>query len=357
MFRKTLISLIIFVLLGWTNAAHAGFGISPPYLKTDKPIFPGSNYEQTITLLRSSADDELVAKITVNAPEIEPWISIDKGYTFDLPKGQLRVPMLVKVDVPSSAEIGNYKGYINVRISPKNGGGGSGVSIALGARIDIDLSITDKAYLDFNIRQVTIPDFEQLGLPWKWKIFSWFFYRTRVNMKIENTGNTKVAPSKVHIDIYDLTEKELLESYEDNSINKIEPFTTDMVTASFPTNLGPGQYWGKVKIYKEKDIVYKDKIAFTVMSNGELPGGTKMGIWPWMLLSAYVLVILLFMFILFKIRIWVYIYMLLYFISFPLRFSWKKISFLNNNIKRKFWKWMHKKASKYQEPPKNEKED
>lgn len=354
MFKKTLTTLLFFICLAWGSAAHAGFGISPPYLKTNKPIFPGSNYEQTITLLRSSADDDLVAKITVNAPEIEPWITIDKGYTFDLPKGQLRVPMLVRVNVPDSAEIGNYKGHINVRISPKSGGGGSGVSIALGARIDIDLSITDKAYLDFNIRRVTIPDFEQLGMPWKWKIFSWFFYRTKVDMKIENTGNVKVAPTKVHIDIYDLTEKELLESYEDKSIDKVEPFTTDTVTASFPTNLGPGQYWGKIKIYKDNDIVYKDKIAFTVMAHGQLPGGTKMGVWPWLLLSAYILLLLIVIFILIKIRIWVYIYMLLYFISFPLRFVWSKISALKNNIKKRFWKWMHQKASKYQEPPKKD---
>src|SRR3989339_452196 len=199
MFKKALAIFIFFVCLTWSSGAQAGFGISPPYLKTDKPIFPGANYEQTITLL------------------------------------------------PDSAEIGDYKGYINVKIVPKVQSGGSGVSIALGARIDIDLRITDKAFLDFNVRRVSIPDFEQLGTPWKWPIFSWFFYRTKVEMKIENTGNIKVAPSKVHIDVYDLTEKELLESYDDNSIEKVEPFKTETVVASFPTKLKPGQYWGKIK--------------------------------------------------------------------------------------------------------------
>src|SRR3989339_579957 len=238
MFKKALAIFIFFVCLTWSSGAQAGFGISPPYLKTDKPIFPGANYEQTITLLRSSAEDELTAKITVNAPEIESWIAIDKGYSFDLPKGQLRVPMMVRVNVPDSAEIGDYKGYINVKIVPKVQSGGSGVSIALGARIDIDLRITDKAFLDFNVRRVSIPDFEQLGTPWKWPIFSWFFYRTKVEMKIENTGN--------------------------------------------------------IKIYKDKDIIYKDKIAFTVMTHGELPSGTKIGVWPWVLLSLYVSLVLLF---------------------------------------------------------------
>ncbi|OGF25025.1 hypothetical protein A2331_00550 [Candidatus Falkowbacteria bacterium RIFOXYB2_FULL_34_18] len=354
MFKKALAIFIFFVCLTWSSGAQAGFGISPPYLKTDKPIFPGANYEQTITLLRSSAEDELTAKITVNAPEIESWIAIDKGYSFDLPKGQLRVPMMVRVNVPDSAEIGDYKGYINVKIVPKVQSGGSGVSIALGARIDIDLRITDKAFLDFNVRRVSIPDFEQLGTPWKWPIFSWFFYRTKVEMKIENTGNIKVAPSKVHIDVYDLTEKELLESYDDNSIEKVEPFKTETVVASFPTKLKPGQYWGKIKIYKDKDIIYKDKIAFTVMTHGELPSGTKIGVWPWVLLSLYVSLVLLFVYILIRIKIWVYIYLVLYFISFPIRFIWKVVARLIKKLKLKFWKWMHQKASKYQEPPKDE---
>jgi hypothetical protein len=69
-----------------SNFAHAGFGISPPYVKTDKPIFPGSQFEQKITLLRSSADDEMQAEITINAPEIESWINIRQGEVFDLPK-------------------------------------------------------------------------------------------------------------------------------------------------------------------------------------------------------------------------------------------------------------------------------
>ena len=90
------------------HPANAGFGISPPYVKSDR-LIPGSYYEQKITLLRSAADENLQAVISIEAPEIASWISIDKGEQFDLPAGKLQVPMIVRVDVPDNAEIDNYK--------------------------------------------------------------------------------------------------------------------------------------------------------------------------------------------------------------------------------------------------------
>jgi len=340
----------IFWFLACASTAEAGFGISPPYVKTAKPIFPGSHYEQRIMLLRSAADEDLQAEVKINAPEVESWISIDKGDVFDLPSDTLRVPMIVNVDVPADAEIGDYKGYINVRIVPKNKNQGAGVAIALGARIDIDLTVTNEEFIDFLVRQVSVPDIEQLKRPWNWKIFSYFFYRTKVVMKIENTGNTKVAPSRVNLEIYDLNEKEVLESYDDKSIKKIDPFTTQQVTASFPTNLEVGHYWARVKIYKDKDIIHKDKIAFAVVPNGGLLNETNLGIWPWLMIGGILAVVLLVIFILIKIKIWILLFKLLLFITWPFRFVWKKFSFIWNNLKIKFWKWVHRKSSiKYQE--------
>lgn len=338
----------IFGLLACVGVAEAGFGISPPYVKTAKPIFPGSHYEQMIMLLRSAADEDLQAEVRINAPEVASWISIDKGEKFDLPRDSLRVPMIVKIDVPANAEIGDYKGYINVRIVPKNANQGSGVAIALGARIDIDLTVTNEEYIDFLVRQVRVPDIEKLKSPWNWKIFSYFFYRTKVVMKIENTGNTKVAPSRVHLDVYDLNEKNLLESYDDKSIGKIEPFVIKETTATFPTSLEVGHYWANVKIYKDKDIVHKDKIAFAVVPSGELPGGTELGIWPWLMAGGIILTIVLIILSLIKIKIWRYLFMVLLFITWPIRFVWKQISILWNNLKIKFWKWIHRKSAKYE---------
>ncbi len=343
-----IILFIFFGILSCENFVQAGFGISPPYLMTKKPLFPGSHYEQKITLLRSSAEEELQAEVKVNAPEVESWISVKNGMIFDMPKDKLQVPMIIQVDVPEDAEIGDYGGYINIRIVPKSRDN-PGVAVALGARIDIHLAVTDKTFIDFLVRKVEIRDIEKLGKPWNWKIFSWFFYRVKVIMKIENTGNVKVAPTKVSLDIYDLAETELLESHDDMKIKKIDPFTIEEVVATFPTELDVGQYWGKIKIYKEEKIVYKNKTTFTIEPHGKLLGGTKLGIWPWIMLSGLILTGLIIIFILIKIKIWRYIFKILYIISWPIRYIWQKIRILAKIIKIKFWKWMHKKSAHYQD--------
>jgi len=352
MYKRLLIAIFILIgsFLAWAIPVQAGFGISPPYVRTDKPIFPGSTFEQTITLLRSSAEDDLQAKITINAPEIEDWITIDQGEIFTLPKGELQVPMVVRIDVPDKIAIGNYRGHINVRVVPQGGKNDGGVAIALGARVEIDLNITDQSYLDFIVRKIEIPNFETLSKPWNWKIFSRFFYRIKVVLNIENTGNTKVAPSKVYLEVFDIAEKEKLESGFDRRIKKVDPFTTGTTVASFPTSLSPGQYWGKIKIYKENDIIQNSKIAFTIYPAGESPAGkTALGYWPWVMLGSMIFACLLFVLLLIKIKIWRYIYKLFYLLSWPLRFVWNKISKLFNIFKIKTMKWLHRKSAAYKD--------
>ncbi len=349
MLKKILlfVLLVCFITLAWLNGAQAGFGISPPYVKTNK-IIPGSHYEQKINLLRSSASEELEAIVEVKAEEIASWITIDKGEKFDLPKGELQVPMIVKVDVPKKAEIGNYTGYINVKVAPKEAREGGGVAIALGARIDIDLTITKETFPDFIVRLVSISDIETLGKPWSWRIFAWFFYRIKIGMKIENVGNVKIAPSKIHLDLYDISEKKLLESHDDRFLEKIEPFETKSITASFPTKLGLGQYWGKIKVYKDEEVVNSYKLAFTIAPPGTLAQSPELGVWPWLMLSALILLVLIIIFILIKIKIWRHFFKILIIISWPLRYVWRKIKAGLNILKLKFWRWIHKKSARYQ---------
>ena len=354
MFRRK-ITLIIFcfiiILSSWPNCVLAGFGISPPHIK-NKQLVPGSHYEQKITLLRSSAEEELRAKLKINAPDIKSWISIDKGEEFILPKGSFQVPMIVSIDVPAGAELGNYGGHININIAPIEEKEGGGVAVALGARVDIDLSLTNVSYADFIIRLASIPDFELLGWPWNWKIFSKFLHKVRVVMTVENIGNVKIAPSKVTLDVLDITKKNIIESSEDKAFKKIDPFSTGEVIAAFPTKLGAGQYWGRIKAYKENEIVNSYEIAFTIAPKGELPQGSPdLGIWPWALLSAYVLGVAIIVFILIKIRIWKAV---IYFFSFILLIVFKPIRPLVNKFrslfkktKVKFWDWIGRKAERY----------
>ncbi|MCK5416501.1 hypothetical protein KAI92_03680 [Candidatus Parcubacteria bacterium] len=342
--RAFVLFLTLFSFFVWTNVVHAGFGISPPYVKTSKPIFIGGHYEQKVTLKRSLADVDLQAKIMVNAPEIADWITIDKGEIFDLPKDQLNVPMIVRIDVPKDAEIGNYRGHINIRVIPKDERKGGGVAIALGARVDIDITVTDETFLDFKIIKVDIPDFEVLKKPWSWSLFSRLFYKSKVVIKLENTGNVEVSPSKVTFDVLDLSKNNLLEFSEDTKFEKVAPFKIASIVAKFPTRLEPGQYWGKVKIYNDKNIIRKEELVFTVGKAGEF-GGTKLGVLPYLMMTVLVLLVFIFIVLLVKVRSW---RVLLYFII-PFVFIFKQISLLCGSIKNKFWKWLYKKSSEHRD--------
>jgi hypothetical protein len=351
-FFPFLISILFF--FGSANTASAGFGISPPYLKNQQ-LAPGSKYVQNIMLLRSEAEEELKATVKINAPDIASWITIDKGTEFILPKGEYQVPMALTVNVPKDAELGSYKGNINIKISSAGGSAGSGVSIALGARLDVDLVVTNVVYSDFIVRMASIPDFEMLGWPWRWNIFSHFLHRARVVLNIENLGNVKTAPSKVTLDIFDITRNRLLESATDSRLKEIEPFATAETTAYFPTKLGVGQYWGRVKVYKSSTIINSYDIAFTIASPGELGGNNpSLGYYPWLLLAIYALLALLIAVSIIRFRLWRVSLKGLLLLLAPLGYILKKIGSLLRLGNINFWRWVAKKTSKYNDDNRNQ---
>jgi hypothetical protein len=354
-YNKLKFCLFLVIFLVWCPGAHAGFGISPPYFENNQ-LVPGSHYEQDITLLRSSADEDMQAEIKINAPKIEKWLKVAQGNTFIIKKGLLQVPIKIIADVPKDAEIGNYKGYINIRVSPIDAVQKAGVSIALGARVEIDLTLTNVVFSNFIVHLVSVPDFELLGPPWNWpfisKLFNYLFYRVRIAMDIENTGNTKTAPTRVHVDVYDLTETKLLESSDDKSIDKIDSFKTKTVMADFPTKLPVGQYWGNIKIYKDSDIVNTYKIGFSVSPAGSLGNrAPDLGRWPWVILAGIGLALLGILALLIKIKIWKYIFrlikLIIILIALPLRPLYKLLKKQMNKIKAYFWKWIRNKAKEY----------
>ncbi len=348
MLRKLAPFLILLLFIGWASPASAGFGVSPPRIKNHQ-LTPGSIYPVKIMLLRSSAEEDLRAVVKFTAQEMEPWIKIDKGEEFVLPAGELQVPMTVTFNIPKNAELGNYTGNINIKVLPKDGG--SGVSIALGARIDIDIALTNVSNPDFLVRTVSVPDFEKLGSPWNWKfwskIFDSFFYRVRVLASVENTSSVDTAPSKISLEVYDLVKSKVLEYGEDKTMEKIKAFSTGNVEASFPTKLPPGQYWGKVKVYKENEIVNFYEIAFSVEKPGVLGAGARsLGAGPWLLLGGLVFVSVFLVAFLIKIRFWRFVFVLLLLPTKPLA---KNVGVAASGINKGFWRWIAKQAEKHKD--------
>ncbi|MCX6759227.1 MAG: hypothetical protein NT012_01540 [Candidatus Nealsonbacteria bacterium] len=257
-FKKAFKLLIIcLVILFSANIVLAGFGISPPYVINDR-LVPGAHYEQKISLSRSDPEEDLKVQVTIDAPEIENWFLIDRGKEFIFPKGEKLTYMVVNVDVPENAELKNYKGYIRVRVAPLGAIEAGQVAVALGARIDVDLTVSKGEVFDFLVRFIDILDV---------KIKTWplsYFNKIKVLLRVENTGNMESSPTTVHLDVYDVYEKNILESSDDIKLEKIKPFETKEIFAEFSTKLEAGTYYGKIKVFKGEEISREEKIIFAV---------------------------------------------------------------------------------------------
>lgn len=269
---QTLLLLCLLAISLVPGTTLAGFGITPPYVNNER-LTRGSTFEQTIILVRSDPAEDLQATITLNIPEIQDWFSIDKGTEFILPKGASQVPIVVTVKVPQDAEYKEYKGAIRIRTSAAGAQPAGGVSIALGAQIDVDVKVVDKIY-DFTVRRIRMADLEEGRR--KWGLF--FPGKIRFYMTIENTGNTVFGPTKVNFDMYDSDQETLLETTSNtNKIKQIAPFETEEVLAELPTRLPAGRYAAKYTIYKNADIAQQNFTNVSISVMGAVPGYTGYG--------------------------------------------------------------------------------
>lgn len=251
----------------FTNVAYAGFGITPPYVR-NSVLRPGSEFTQEIIIVRSDPVEDLNAEITINVPGLEQWFTIDKGLQFLLPKGEKTVKMNVTVRVPEDAELGPRAGNIRIRTFG-NDLPSSGVSLALGAQIDVAIDVVEEIY-DFKVQRVELPDTEEGRTKW-WLDFPG---KLKFSMYIENTGNIPAAPPNVTFDLYDTGGLRLIESTKlNNTLKKILPFNTEKIVAEAPITVPPGAYRVKYKIYKQGDIIAQSgELALSVLPKGTIPG-------------------------------------------------------------------------------------
>lgn len=264
--------LVLPVLFFGTGVTEvfAGFGITPPYV-SNTSLTRNSIYEQQILLVRSDANSAQKAEISIDAPEVAEWIEIVEGDEIKLPRGLQKVPMTVRIKVPSDAEFKDYGGSIRIRTVPDSGEVAPGaVSISLGALVDIDLSVIDREIKDFRIRKISAPDLNE-GSKLGWLYFPG---KIRFEMLLENTGNIDVAPSKVEFRIYDRAGKILLEETRDKGkMEKVLPYATETITAEIPTRLEAGGYVVRYTIYNDDEVKQEGDLSLNILPAGTLQLG------------------------------------------------------------------------------------
>lgn len=267
--RYVVVFLLVVTLFNavGVSSALASFGITPPYVRNTS-LTRGATYEQQILLVRGDADVAQRAEVSIDAPEIESWIQILEGENIALPRGEQKVPMTVRVTVPTDAEFKDYEGAIRIRTLPEDGQVAAGaVSISLGALVDIDLSVIDKKIKDFRVRKISAGDLNE------GKKLLWLFFpgKIRFDMNIENTGNVDIAPSDVEFRLFDRAGKVLLETTHNlGKIDTIAPYNVETVTAAIPTRLPAGTYVARYKIFNEEDVKQEGDISINILPAGTL---------------------------------------------------------------------------------------
>jgi hypothetical protein len=266
--RNFVVVLVLFPVLFLSvgiDQLHAGFGITPPYVRNSS-LTRNAIYEQQILLVRGDPSSAQIAEISIDAPELAGWIEIVGGNQIELPVGLQKIPMTVQVRVPADAEYKDYTGAIRIRTVPAGDTLAKGsVNISLGARVDIDLTVIDKRIEDFRVRKISLSDLNEGSK------LAWLFFpgKIKFDMLLENTGNVEIAPSKVEFKIYDRTgEAQLEEVTNIGSIDTIAPYDTDTVTAELPTRLPAGSYIARYRIYNGEDLKQEGDLSLNILPEG-----------------------------------------------------------------------------------------
>jgi methionine-rich copper-binding protein CopC len=258
--------------------AHAeGFGITPPYVTNDS-LTQNSHYEQTIVLVRSDTSEDLQAKVTINVPGADDWITIDKGTQFTIPAGSQQVPMIVSVNVPANAKLGHYTGNIQVVVSPLAGPTPGTVGITIGAQINVDLQVIDQKNVNFIVHRVTMSNAE-VGSSFLWMNFPG---KVLFTMDLENTGNIAGSPDKVVFQYESYLTQNVLETETNtNHLASIAPFDSQQITAEMPVYLPQGTYRVYYQIYGRDDgnVIGQGTLDLSVLPPGTLAAYAGYGFW------------------------------------------------------------------------------
>lgn len=235
---KKITLLIIAGVIGLLFPARVeAFGVSPAEIFNDS-LKPGARIEKTISLSRSDPSEEEVVIVEPDLGEMDGWFKFEPGKQFSFPKGKQEVFLKVLIDVPNEARLDKFHGVIRVKATPKTEEKG-GVSVVKGARMDVDLITTSLDLSELLVRAITVEEAQQDA---SGKVM------ITAKLKIENKGNVDAAPSRVIMEVSDLSQNPVttLENY--GEIERIKPAETKEVNAYFRAELGGGEYLTKVKV-------------------------------------------------------------------------------------------------------------
>lgn len=244
-------TLSLALLISAIPHAEAGFGVSPPLIKEDR-LVRGITFERVIYLVQGNPDREVPIEVTVDS-DIKDWISFPQGMPITIPQGVQQFPLVVKVEVPESAELGIYSGNIRITAVPNRADESGEVAIALGGLVKLDLTVGEGVVYDFSVKQIKLLDIKEGESP-------------KARIDIINSGNVPAGPDVVTFELFNKFGEIRLAYAESEDFKKVAVFSEGGDTLEFPMNIyiAPGEYWGHVKVYREESLIGEQRTVFNV---------------------------------------------------------------------------------------------
>jgi len=275
---------VLAVAFIWPASASAGFGVSPPKILEDR-LVPGSQFERTIFLVQGSPEADVNVRVSVDSEDIKGWITLVEGEHFTIPAGIQQFPLHVHISVPEDAELGIYRAFIRVGTDPQRAENAGEVAISIGGRIDVELTVGDEVFEEFEVRRIQIPDIRERE-------------PLRATLTIQNTGNVPVGPSSVSYELFNkFGEIRLAFSEIIENLPSVPSFSEGNIDVEFPLDivLAPGEYWGHVKVYdRERALKNELRTVFTVNEGGGLAGVLSSGVGVYAGAGAGIVILIIF---------------------------------------------------------------
>jgi hypothetical protein len=255
--NKILFFALLAGLLCFAKPVFADLGISPSdWIEANG--LAGQQIGKTFTLSRSDTGEDLNFTTQMTG-DITSWITLENGNSFTMQAGQQQYPVRVDLNIPQNAEKKEYKEEIRLNSSSKVAQTGQ-VGVLLSALIRIDLTVSDKPFLNYSIQQIEIPEQETGN-------------NVSVVLKVWNQGNVVAKPTKVTADIFDKFNSTKINSFtitDLSAINGIAPFTQGNMNLQLPIQLAPDQYWANISVYQDEKLLKQDDLIFNIVKAGAL---------------------------------------------------------------------------------------
>ncbi len=250
-FRRVLVGTVATAAIFFAGNVEAGFGVSPPLIQEDK-LVPGITLERIVYLVQGTPERDLPVKIVVES-QIADWISFPQGAEVVIPKGVQQYPLAVDITVPDNADLGAYKGVIRLTTVPVKAEDAGEVAIAVGGIVNLDLTVGNNIIYELKSKLIKILDIKEGDDP-------------MVDVSLINNGNAPAAPDTATFELFNKFGELRLAYAESKDFEKIPAFHEQVAHLVFPVeiHIAPGEYWGHVKVYRERELLGELRTVFNV---------------------------------------------------------------------------------------------